>query len=102
MVEVSRDRPAHRFLKTPAPCLRVPAFTEIREVGEQQDSNRVRVVKQKWIVDLDMDTEEIEPGAFRERDIVLQGLDVARGVDSIRVIRLVERAANVDGFAVQR
>jgi len=102
MVEVALDRPAHRLLETAPPFRRVAPFPEIGEVSQDKDANRVRVVKDERIVDLDVDAEQIEAGPFRKSDVVFNGLDISGGVDAVGIIRLVKRAADVDGFAVQR
>ena len=101
MIEIARDRAAHRRFVTAPPRLGVAAFAEIREVAHQQHPERVGVIKQQRVVDLDVNAEQIETDALRVGDVVAQNLRIARGVNAVGIIRLVQRAADVDRLAVQ-
>ena len=101
MIEIARNRSPHRLLETTPAGLGVTALPEIGKVRQQENANRVRVMEHQRIVDFDVDAQEIEAGAFRESDIVLDGLNIPGGVNPVGMIGLVERAANVDGLAIQ-
>ena len=101
MVEVALDRGAHRLFKTPAAGRRVAAFAEVRKIAEQQNAERVGPIKQQRIVDFDVHAQEVEPDALRVCDVVFQQLHIARGVDAIRKVGLIQRAADVDRLAIQ-
>ena len=75
------------------PSRRVAAFAEVRKIADQQNSESIGAVEQQRIVDLEVDTQEIETNAFRVGDVVAQRLCIAGGINAVRVVGLVKRAA---------
>ena len=67
MIEIARDRSPHYVFVTPPALRRIAAFPEVREVREQKNTERIRVIKQERIIDLDMDSQKIEPGNVSRR-----------------------------------
>ena len=96
MIEVALESRRASFLHNAAALRGVAAFTEVGKIASQQNADSIRPVKYKRIVDLDVNAEEIEAAAFRIDDIVLDGLHIARGVNAIGKIGLIESAAKIN------
>ncbi len=101
MVEVPFDGFAHHRFETAAAQRGVAALAEIRKIRHQQHPHLVGVIKQERIVHFDMDAQKVEAGFFRGGDVILQSGHVARGINAIRIIGLIQRAAQITRHAVQ-
>src|SRR5678815_1344755 len=101
MIKIAFYRQTHHLFVTTAPQPSIATLAEIGKVAHQEHAHGVCVMKHQRIFDLDVDTQEIETSLFREVDVSLETLHVSRGVNSFRVIGLVQYTAMVPGNIVQ-
>jgi hypothetical protein len=101
VVEIPLHAEPHHVLEALAAERRVAAFAEIREILHEQDPEGIRIIKQDRVIQFDVDAQEVETRIAGECDVVAQRARVGRGVDAVRMIRLIERTAQVDRLVVQ-
>ena len=101
MIEVALNRSSHHRFVTTAADIGIAAFAEIRQVRHYKDAHGVGVIKNERVIHFDMDAQQIEPGALRAADVILNRFDVPRGIDPFRVIGLVKRAPQINRLAIK-
>src|SRR5205814_7416476 len=94
-------RPPHgTFISSTAP-LRVSALAEVRKAAHQQNPERIGVVEQHWIADLEVHAQQVEAYTIRVGNVVTQRLCITGCVMPSGIVGLVKRAAQINRFAVQ-
>src|SRR5437762_959185 len=76
------------------------SFAEIRKVRHHHQSERVRIIKKKRILKLDMHAQKIKPDLLRIKNVFFETFDVSRRVNTFRIIRLVQRPAQITRYAI--
>ena len=101
MIEVACYRPAHGSFISNTAALRVSALAEVRKVAHQQNPERIGVVEQHWIVDLEVHAQQVEAYTIRVGNVVTERLCITGCVNAVGIVGLVKRAAQINRFAVQ-
>src|ERR1700744_3428029 len=101
MIEIPLDRFAHHRFKTLTSQWSVATFAKVREIRHQEHAHFIGVIKQERVVNFDMDAEEVEPHFLRIGDVIFKRGHVARSIDTFRIIRLMERPAQVTWLSIE-
>src|SRR6266550_5872908 len=100
MIEITFDRSSHHGFISPPPNLSIAALAEIRKIGHEQNTYRVREIEHEWVIDLDVDAQQIESGPFRICNVILNRLDIPSCINPFRMMRLIKRATEIDRVAI--
>src|SRR4051812_1229734 len=101
MIEIALDRTAHHRLVASTTFRGISSFTKIRKVRDQKNTERIRIIENKRIVDFDMDAKHIKAGFLGLDDVILNRAHIAGRINSFRMVGLIKRTAQIDGGAIQ-